>query len=674
MKNFADKKKTSLIWLSSNQACKLLNIKRETLLKNCRLGKYESKKVKLNGKRDIQVLLQSLPVRSQNKYFSEKYCLLEMTEIDKEIRQDFAYDVDLNLDLFRSAPEWSKKQAEKYLTLLNQTKNLKGEVLKDFIFHWNKQNPDLKTSYSRLLKARKDFEESGLVSLLSKHGSRIGKTSLKPEWFKHFKKLYLVEGAPSVNSCWLMTLGHFKQVEDIDLNNFPSAQTFYRRLLKEVPKQSIYLARFGKSAWNRKYGNYVDRNYSQIAAGSCWVSDHAQVDVAVLDKSGKVVFPWITAWRDFKTSKWLGWLLHCEAPNSDHIFQSFYYAANEYGLPEDVYIDNGKDYRSKDFAGGRKVETVLIDEKKSTAMLMLLGIKPHFALPYNAQTKPIERDFLKNKEFLSKHFVGYRGGNITERPEKLKTEIKNGKIIAFADFKKVFDDFVINVLNKMPSKGKVLKGKSPDQLFAEEFTVKKTVSQDALMLFCMRTSRAVTVGRNGVRDSALQVTYWAEWMSPLKGEKVYLRRDINAYQEAWVFKAKDDSYLGKAQMAELVPALARTDIEKAKLKEALAAKNRDKKIAQAYLESRNAIDPLEKMNMLKAGVAALNPDKSQPDPKIMKMPNTFMDKVIKQEEENEKVGTYDLSAFVREKEAEEPIYLFETDKYYAELAKKKESL
>ena len=404
------------------------------------------------------------------------------------------------------------------------------------------------------------------------------------------------------------------------------------------------------------------------------MSDHAQVDVAVLDKSGKVVFPWITAWRDFKTSKWLGWLLHCESPNSDHIFQSFYYAANEFGLPEDVYIDNGKDYRAKDFAGGRKVENVLIDEKKSTAMLMLLGIKPHFALPYNAQTKPIERDFLKNKEFFSKHFVGYRGGNITERPEKLKTEIKNGKIMPFEEFKKVFDDFVINVLNKMPSKGKVLKGKSPDQLFAEEFTVKKTVSQDALMLFCMRTSRAVTIGRNGVRDSALQFTYWADWMSPLKGEKVYLRRDINAYQEAWVFSAKDDCYLGKARMAELVPALARTDIEKAKLKEAIAAKNRDKKIAQAYLESKNAIDPLEKMNMLKAGVAALNPDTSKPDPKIMKMPNTFMDKVIKQEEENEKVGTYDLSAFVREKEPEEPIYLFETDKYYAELAKKKESL
>ena len=52
-------------------------------------------------------------------------------------------------------------------------------------------------------------------------------------------------------------------------------------------------------------------------------------------------------------------------------------------------------------------------------MLDELNVKVHFALPYNAQTKPIERDFLKIKELLSKHCVGYRGGNVVERPEKL---------------------------------------------------------------------------------------------------------------------------------------------------------------------------------------------------------------------------------------------------------------
>lgn len=142
-----------------------------------------------------------------------------------------------------------------------------------------------------------------------------------------------------------------------------------------------------------------------------WVSDHAQIDVACMTQDGNVVFPWVTAWRDYKSGKWLGWILQTGHPNSDLIFQSFYYAAEIYGLPEDVIIDNGKDYRCKDFAGGRKSVQVETNKPKTTSMLAELNVKVHFALPYNAQTKPIERDFLKIKELLSKHCQGYRGGS-----------------------------------------------------------------------------------------------------------------------------------------------------------------------------------------------------------------------------------------------------------------------
>ena len=89
-------------------------------------------------------------------------------------------------------------------------------------------------------------------------------------------------------------------------------------------------------------------------------------------------------------------------------------------------------------------------------------------------------------EILSKHCVGYRGGNVVERTEKLAKEIKAGKIIPFNEFKEVFDDFVINVLNKRSSQGKNLKGLSPDELFNQEFKEKITVSSDALKLFCTR--------------------------------------------------------------------------------------------------------------------------------------------------------------------------------------------
>ena len=250
-----------------------------------------------------------------------------------------------------------------------------------------------------------------------------------------------------------------------------------------------------------------------------WLS----IDVAV-SFNKNIYFPWVTVFRDVKTSKWLGWFLHIESPNSDHIFQAFYYGVTKFGIPEDVYLDNGKDYRCKDFAGGRnKIVKVNHFTERENSLINNLGISVHFALPYNAQTKPVERDFLKIKEYLSKGFVGYRGGKITERPEKLKKEIKQNKILEFSDFKTIFDDFIENILNKMPSNGKVLKGRCPDEVWSEEFAVKKIISKDALKLFCMRTSRAVKIGRNGVHDSQFDVNYWGEWMCCEKGRKVFIK-------------------------------------------------------------------------------------------------------------------------------------------------------
>ena len=75
---------------------------------------------------------------------------------------------------------------------------------------------------------------------------------------KNSKRLYLVEGAPSLQTCWDLTLGHAVRENGINRLEFPSCSSFKRRLRRDVPKQSIYLARYGQTAWNRKFGNYMN--------------------------------------------------------------------------------------------------------------------------------------------------------------------------------------------------------------------------------------------------------------------------------------------------------------------------------------------------------------------------------------------------------------------------------
>lgn len=635
------KKDKTNIWINIQEASRALGLSEQTLKRQCRRGEFVFKIVKKGKHANYFIMLKSMPDFAQDKYLGK-------TEFEAK---------------YSEAPNWAKQQAEKYLQILENSKGLKGNDLKEFIEEWNKVNEP--TSYSSVIKMRKRYFRYGLNGLLSRHGQHLRGTSVQDNYFEYFKNLYLIEGAPSLRTCWDLTLGYAIREFNADRKTFPSFMAFKRRLDKEIPKQSIYFARYGQSAWNRKYGGYIDRDYSNITCNEVWVSDHAQLDVACFDSDGKVVFPWVTVWRDYKSGKWLGWILQTKNPNSDFIFQSFYYAAQEFGLPKDVIIDNGKDYRSKDFAGGRSSFNVDINKGQASAMLKELNVDVHFALPYNAQTKSVERDFLKIKELLSKHCVGYRGGNVVERPEKLAKEIKTSKIMQFEDFKKIFDGFILNVLNKKPSNGKNLNGNCPDELFYNEYTEKITPSRYALKLFCMRTSRNFTIGRNGIQDRQLGISYWADWMITKTGLKVYLRRDVQNYKEAWVFKVDNDEFVGTAKAVKAVAALYADKVSKEEFKEAMAIKKRNLKITKSYIKQTFEIPLDEQYENYKAAYDSANKDYKK-KVKISKIANTNMDKVVLKNKEMETFGSQDLSVFLEDKKPEEKLYLFETDKILEE--------
>jgi hypothetical protein len=627
------------IWLPIEKICELTNNKKETIRRKCKSGEYKSRFVADGKIKKYEILLSSIENTYQQKYeFNTNSAIREKS-----------------FEEYTNAPEWMKSKAKKYIELFDLTKDMTYQEKVDFLAGWSLEHPEKKVCYSSLAIAQRKYNEGGISALLSKQGRhRSGLSIIDKECFEYFKSIYLREGAPSVETSWAMTLGYAKKNNLDIVNAFPSSKTFIRMLRKELPEQSIYLARYGQSAWNKKYAQYVPRDYSMLKAGECWVSDHAQIDVAVKFNNA-ICFPWVTVFRDAKTSKWLGWFLHAESPNSDHIFQAFYYGVLRFGLPEDVYLDNGKDYRCKDFAGGRTKYIKVKHKKDGGSLIQDLGIHIHFALPYNAQTKPVERDFLKIKSYLSKSFVGYRGGKITERPEKLKNEIKNNQIMAYEDFKVVFDRFIEEYLNKKSSKGKVLQGKCPDELWAEEFTIQKSISKDALKLFCMRTTRNVSIGRNGVVDSQLKITYWAEWMITQKGRKVYIRRDINAYQEAWIFDATTEEYLGKANAMQSASFLANSDIQKAHYQKIIETKNKEKKILKSYIQTKFNPSNEELVDNL---IESLDKKDFKSNVKVAKISNTKMDKVIKEEKSKNNAP----AKYVTPLQPKKKLYLTEAEK------------
>jgi|GEM_PF-610304 len=701
------------VWLTTKKAVNLLGISKAGFHKNRKAGKYITRLIRGNGGDQYEILLSSLPQHVQSKYYDEHSAArrsnpslfiqnltipaaVGQTALTSPTEQPATISIstgqgappssslpalpfnrlsenEIESEIYSNLADWERKKVDKYLAIFHAAEGLKGKALKSFVDRWNEKNPHMKTSYSRFFQLKTKYVAQGISGLVPGYGRNVGKSKINDSIFEYFKTAYLKEGAPSLRSCWTRTMG-FASTKNIhiDPKNFPSFITFLRRLEREFPKDQIYRARHGFEAWNKKYGYYMDRDYSNIKPGEIFVSDHAQVDVLVKLSNGKIVAPWVTTFRDFKTSKWLGWLHHAEAPNSDHVFQSFYFAVRDYGLPRDIIIDNGKDYRVRDFAGGKKYHRVSYDKHRISPMLILLGVTPHFTTLGNAQAKPIERDFLKNKEWFSKHMRGYRGGNVKERPESLREEVKRGDLLSWKEYCKCIDLFITNILNKTPSQGKVLHGRSPNEAWENEAQAINKVSPDSLKLFCMRTSGTFTIGRNGVRDGAVGVTYYAPWMDSMKGEKCYLRRDPQAYQEAWVFKTDNDEFIGKAAIAELAPALARTPIEKHTLKDLINRKRRIEKTSKVYFENKSIPSPEETLNDMARGIAVQNKSRGyvsekKVTKKVYKIKKTFLDGAIKKERGERHAHTFSLSALLPPEEPKKPkIYNWLSEKKWDE--------
>ena len=127
------KKDKTNIWINIQEASRALGLSEQTLKRQCRRGEFVFKIVKKGKHANYFIMLKSMPDFAQDKYLGE-------TEFEAK---------------YSEAPNWAKQQAEKYLQILENSKGLKGNDLKEFIEEWNKVNEP--TSYSSIIKMRRRY-------------------------------------------------------------------------------------------------------------------------------------------------------------------------------------------------------------------------------------------------------------------------------------------------------------------------------------------------------------------------------------------------------------------------------------------------------------------------------------------------------------------------------------
>jgi len=399
------------------------------------------------------------------------------------------------VDAYREMRKTATKITEAESTLVNKLRRKYADEL-----------PGFKVSSRTLRRWAEVYRRpADLVKLIDTRG---GNTRAQPDpaaW-AFFRSIFRDERRPSIRVCWERTRDEAR----VEGWRWCSYDACRKRLDEVIPPEQQ--AQFREpEAYRSKFRPYIPQDPEAFFAGERWDGDHAVLDLWCRF-DGKVIRPWITAWMDWRTRKVVGWCLS-DKPNTSTILAALRIALTDesnFGGPDLVWIDNGKDYDSYSLQGQtkkerqkvrRQVNRFRLDESKAGGVFSQLGIDVHFSIPRNPNGKArIERWFGTLHDRLDKSFPTYAGRSPDTRPEGLKTKLKDGRNIP--DFEHVharLADFIRGYNASTEHQRKDMVGWSSDQALAEWCPRRKRLANPAAVdLILQHWHQPVRVGKNGV--------------------------------------------------------------------------------------------------------------------------------------------------------------------------------
>ena len=343
---------------------------------------------------------------------------------------------------------------------------------------------------------------------------------------------------------------------------------------KFADQKAVLLARHGEEWFRNNVAGYIMREAPRV--DECWFSDHHIFDAAVRvwdPATGKwcAVRPWISAWMDWGSLYYTGYVIRTISPNRDSIERALRLALEQNGRrpPKHLYIDNGKDYQAALKAAGKRSEVRSQksagegglseeDRKRLDNVATQLGCAVHFAIPYNARAKLIERMFGTLCAHFSKLWTSYRGSNPTTRPETADEAWKHPESLpTLEQFSSAFAQWLAAIYHQTPGEGEILKGKSPLEVRAASGAPLRAALEplEIYKAFLREVPGTREIMRGGM-VRALNRWYRSEqlWQLKGRGEGVRVKVDPDNIAQAWIYTA-DGREIGPAQEVERLPGL-----------------------------------------------------------------------------------------------------------------------
>ena len=534
--------------LSTQEVARLYGKHESTIRRWAKSGKIQAASF-LNEFNSPEYLfpLDVLDTSIQEKYFAQLKASIPASSADILPKRKASRPLDHYTAEEREEITWWLKTVDDWQRYRSKYPGSKAEADDRFIALCAKTDPEHEFSIDTLYRRWKSIKQNDLDGLIDKRGKwKKGKSDIQPEAWDAFLYFYLQEAQHPMMKCYeymklLLREDHPDLVADL-----PSYTTFTRRVKSDIPEAVEVLGREGQKAFRDRCAPYIRRTYESMASNEWWIADNHTFDVITQGDNGQRHRLHLTAFFDARSGIFTGCYVTLN-PSSQATLIALRKGILKYGIPENIYVDNGSEFLTFDIGGRghRKRKPKDGQERfEPPPVFERLGIKMTNALVRNAKAKIIERRFRDVKDHLSRLFDTYTGGNVLEKPERLKGVLKNGEIPLDSTFTEAVEELLDWYFNQQPYGGEVVadRGKPRQQVYNENLHTKRVAGAEDLNLMLMRSARPQKVTRRGVHlDIAGQrLDYWNDDMlMNLLGKQVYFRYDPDDLSEVRVYDLED---------------------------------------------------------------------------------------------------------------------------------------
>lgn len=392
-------------------------------------------------------------------------------------------------------------------------------------------------TFYRWVKAFNDYGAAGIVPQYGQNrgGAGVSLSEMEKTYLRHF---WLTTTQPSVMHALRLMKANIS-------SSICTYQTALRYLNSISPVERDYY-RKGPGRFENSYLPYMEQNINLYKSLTCVVSDHHCLDCVVMYR-GKLIRPWLTTMQDYRSGKVLGWCV-CVAPSSLSIIVAYYMAVIQYGIPETLLFDNGKDYHSKLLNGHTEAIKVFtpegIEEEQEvyfTGVFNNIGSTVKFTRVYNGKSKGRqERYFRIIGEYLAKDIGTYVGSDSRSRPEESQLMFRsiNGMeqrhdIPEYADFVQAAADMIRYINDEFICSGKGCEGKTRSQVFDEEMPNDVRHASKEMLTSALVRGDVRKCGRNGVKIGG--INFYHPDLFEYTGQDVIVRASLVIDNQVQVF-------------------------------------------------------------------------------------------------------------------------------------------